>query len=34
VPGLVRLIDERPPSGRYRVDDLLPAEAGLVEVGR
>jgi hypothetical protein len=24
VPGLVRLIDDRPPSGRYRVDDLLP----------
>ncbi len=23
VPGLVRLIDERPPSGRYRVEDLL-----------
>jgi NAD(P)-dependent dehydrogenase (short-subunit alcohol dehydrogenase family) len=26
VPGLVRLIDERLPSGRYRVDDLLGAE--------
>jgi hypothetical protein len=26
VPGLVRLIDERRPSGRYRVDDLLGAE--------
>jgi NAD(P)-dependent dehydrogenase (short-subunit alcohol dehydrogenase family) len=26
-PGLVRLIDERPPSGRYRVADLLPASA-------
>jgi NAD(P)-dependent dehydrogenase (short-subunit alcohol dehydrogenase family) len=25
VPGLVRLIDERRPSGRYRVDDLLGA---------
>jgi NAD(P)-dependent dehydrogenase (short-subunit alcohol dehydrogenase family) len=25
VPGLLRLIDERPPSGRYRVDDLLAA---------
>jgi hypothetical protein len=23
VPGLVRLIDERRPSGRYRVGDLL-----------
>jgi len=23
VPGLVRLVDERPPSGRYRVEDLL-----------
>ncbi len=23
VPGLLRLIDERPPSGRYRVSDLL-----------
>jgi NAD(P)-dependent dehydrogenase (short-subunit alcohol dehydrogenase family) len=23
VPGLVRLLDERPPSGRYRVEDLL-----------
>jgi NAD(P)-dependent dehydrogenase (short-subunit alcohol dehydrogenase family) len=22
-PGLVRLLDERPPSGRYRVEDLL-----------
>ena len=34
VPGLVRLIDERPPSGRYRVDDLLHAGSRLVEVGR
>jgi NAD(P)-dependent dehydrogenase (short-subunit alcohol dehydrogenase family) len=25
VPGLVRLLEERPPSGRYRVEDLLPA---------
>ena len=25
VPGLVRLVRERPPSGRYRVDDLLTA---------
>jgi NAD(P)-dependent dehydrogenase (short-subunit alcohol dehydrogenase family) len=25
-PGLVRLVDERPPSGRYRVEDLLAAE--------
>jgi NAD(P)-dependent dehydrogenase (short-subunit alcohol dehydrogenase family) len=25
VPGLVRLVDERRPSGRYRVDDLLGA---------
>ncbi len=23
VPGIVRLVDERPPSGRYRVEDLL-----------
>jgi NAD(P)-dependent dehydrogenase (short-subunit alcohol dehydrogenase family) len=28
VPGLLRLVDERPPSGRYRVADLLPAEVG------
>ncbi|HEX5945166.1 MAG TPA: SDR family oxidoreductase [Acidimicrobiales bacterium] len=32
VPGLVRLVEERPPSGRYQVSDLLaaaePAEAG------
>ena len=39
VPGLVRLVDERPPSGRYRVEELLePAdpEPGpeLVEAGR
>jgi NAD(P)-dependent dehydrogenase (short-subunit alcohol dehydrogenase family) len=34
VPGLLRLIDERRPSGRYRVEDLLePAEA-LVEAGQ
>jgi NAD(P)-dependent dehydrogenase (short-subunit alcohol dehydrogenase family) len=37
VPGLVRLIDERRPSGRYRVEDLLD-EAGrddeLIEAGR
>jgi NAD(P)-dependent dehydrogenase (short-subunit alcohol dehydrogenase family) len=25
VPGVVRLVDERPPSGRYRVEDLLAA---------
>jgi NAD(P)-dependent dehydrogenase (short-subunit alcohol dehydrogenase family) len=34
VPGLVRLIDEGPASGRYRVEDLLPADPGLVEAGR
>jgi NAD(P)-dependent dehydrogenase (short-subunit alcohol dehydrogenase family) len=28
VPGLLRLVEERPPSGRYRVSDLLPAEVG------
>jgi NAD(P)-dependent dehydrogenase (short-subunit alcohol dehydrogenase family) len=28
VPGLVRLVEERPPSGRYRVSDLLPAAVG------
>ena len=28
VPGLLRLVEERPPSGRYRVDDLLPAGVG------
>ncbi len=27
VPALLRLVDERPPSGRYRAADLLPAEA-------
>jgi NAD(P)-dependent dehydrogenase (short-subunit alcohol dehydrogenase family) len=27
VPGLVRLVDERPPSGRYRVEDLLEVPA-------
>jgi NAD(P)-dependent dehydrogenase (short-subunit alcohol dehydrogenase family) len=27
VPGLVRLLDERPPSGRYRVEDLLAGAA-------
>jgi NAD(P)-dependent dehydrogenase (short-subunit alcohol dehydrogenase family) len=27
VPALVRLIDERPPSGRYRVEDLLATPA-------
>jgi NAD(P)-dependent dehydrogenase (short-subunit alcohol dehydrogenase family) len=31
VPGLVRLIEERPPSGRYRVEELL---EDLVEAGR
>jgi NAD(P)-dependent dehydrogenase (short-subunit alcohol dehydrogenase family) len=34
VPGLVRLVDERPPSGRYRVDDLLAAAGELVEATR
>jgi len=37
VPGLVRLIDERRPSGRYRVDDLLDeasSDDALVEAGR
>jgi NAD(P)-dependent dehydrogenase (short-subunit alcohol dehydrogenase family) len=34
VPGLVRLIAERPPSGRYRVEDLLPATGERVEVAR
>ena len=28
VPGLLRLIEERPSSGRYRVSDLLPAGVG------
>ncbi len=28
VPGLLRLVEERRPSGRYRVADLLPAEVG------
>ena len=28
VPGLLRLVDERRPSGRYRVSDLLPVEVG------
>jgi hypothetical protein len=32
VPGVVRLIDERPPSGRYRVDDLLVTGADPREV--
>ena len=27
VPALLRLVDERPPSGRYRAAELLPAEA-------
>jgi NAD(P)-dependent dehydrogenase (short-subunit alcohol dehydrogenase family) len=27
VPALLRLVDERPPSGRWRAVDLLPAEA-------
>ena len=27
VPALLRLVDERPPSGRYRAADLRPAEA-------
>jgi NAD(P)-dependent dehydrogenase (short-subunit alcohol dehydrogenase family) len=33
VPGIARLIDERPPSGRYRVDDLLPASAAQESTG-
>jgi len=33
VPGIVRLIDERPPSGRYRVEDLLTASAAPGEAG-
>ena len=28
VPAVLRLLDERPASGRYRAADLLPAEAG------
>ena len=28
VPGLVRLVEQRLPSGRYRVADLLPVEVG------
>lgn len=28
VPALLRLLDERPPSGRYRAADLLPLGAG------
>jgi NAD(P)-dependent dehydrogenase (short-subunit alcohol dehydrogenase family) len=31
VPGLVRLIDDRPASGRYRVDDLPTPADELVE---
>ncbi len=27
VPALLRLVEERPPSGRYRAAELLPAEA-------
>jgi NAD(P)-dependent dehydrogenase (short-subunit alcohol dehydrogenase family) len=27
VPALLRLVDERPPSGRYRAADVVPAEA-------
>jgi NAD(P)-dependent dehydrogenase (short-subunit alcohol dehydrogenase family) len=34
VPGLVRLVDERPPSGRYRVDDLLEPAPELAEATR
>jgi NAD(P)-dependent dehydrogenase (short-subunit alcohol dehydrogenase family) len=30
VPGLVRLIGERPPSGRYRVEDLLAGQTTVV----
>ncbi len=33
VPALLRLLDERPPSGRYRASDLLPAsQAEVAEV--
>jgi NAD(P)-dependent dehydrogenase (short-subunit alcohol dehydrogenase family) len=32
VPGIVRLVDERPPSGRYRVEDLLASAEDLAEV--
>ncbi|MGZ4593692.1 MAG: short-chain dehydrogenase, partial [Actinomycetes bacterium] len=28
VPALLRLVDERPPSGRYRASDLFAAPAG------
>lgn len=28
VPAFLRLLDERPPSARYRADDLVPAGAG------
>ena len=34
VPGIVRLLDERPPSGRYRVADLLVPAGERVEAGR
>jgi NAD(P)-dependent dehydrogenase (short-subunit alcohol dehydrogenase family) len=34
VPGIVRLVDDRPPSGRYRVDDLLEPAAELAEATR
>jgi NAD(P)-dependent dehydrogenase (short-subunit alcohol dehydrogenase family) len=34
VPGLLRLIDERRPSGRYRVEDLLEPPEALVEAGQ
>jgi len=34
VPGLLRLIDERRPSGRYRVEDLLEQAEALVEAGQ
>ena len=30
VPALLRLVDDRPPSGRYRASDLLAAEAAVV----
>jgi NAD(P)-dependent dehydrogenase (short-subunit alcohol dehydrogenase family) len=33
VPGLLRLVEDRPASGRYRVDDLMRG-AELVEAGR
>jgi NAD(P)-dependent dehydrogenase (short-subunit alcohol dehydrogenase family) len=34
VAGIFRLVEERPPSGRYRVEDLLAELAELAEVAR